>query len=393
MQTGNNEFQKRANMVLVAECIYKNGEISRAAIAKELGLFRSTVSNLVQQLLQLGVVEERTYSTSTEKGGRKGLLLGIRGKAGVIAGVELEKNGFNYVLIDIAGRTVAKGELENIENSGFSDMFYKTAGFVSEKAVSLAVPLLGISIGMSGIIDAKKGEVIRSGIFSLRKFDFVQEIAAKFDFPVLIENDARACAWGELWENREVNTFCYLYYRLSECWGSVVPGFSFGVVVDRIVHAGANSISGELFQTHRIYINRRYRDMFLTILDGGESSVRKIKEDFPDVVYDLQNMISFLDPDTIFIGNQLKSKIDLFSELFKLDFGIDQDEPEMKKFGDSSSYHFKSDYSVVSSSLKDFEVARGAACCFLKKLYSVPQIGKIEGYAKIGWEDLFSSRP
>ena len=58
MRINNNNFQKNANTSLVAQLIWKSPGISRVDIARELNLYRSTVTNIISALIDDEVVYE-----------------------------------------------------------------------------------------------------------------------------------------------------------------------------------------------------------------------------------------------------------------------------------------------------------------------------------------------
>lgn len=58
----------------------------------------------------------------------------------------------------------------------------------------------GIGIGVAGLISREEGKVLTSPNFPvIEKINLVNEIKEKFRVPVLIENDANAAAYGEMW--------------------------------------------------------------------------------------------------------------------------------------------------------------------------------------------------
>lgn len=378
MQTGNNDFQKKANLALVVNTIFKNVEISRAGLSKELGLIRSTVSNLVQILSDLGVVEELNYSDSTSKGGRKGKLLGINGSLGVVAGVEASLYTFRFVLVNIRGELVySSNRIRYEKKHNFKDFFLEIVNTVIKTAQRQDYNLIGISAGLSGIINSVDGLIIRSSEYGLKSFNFVSEIANKFEFPIIIENDSRSCAWGHLWENPESNTFYYLYSRAPEPGKTKSPGLGLGIVVDGKVHRGTHYSSGEFYTTNRELMNNRYEEMFERILTRELKTSEEVNREYEDVLSNLKSLVAVLDPEAIVVGAGWSDCFDLFKKSL------------LHSVGKENYQIFNCN--IIPSSLGELEVALGAAYTFLKKLYSIPQVGIKVEYARISWEELFCS--
>ena len=58
MPASNNVFQRNANTSLVAQLIWKQGGLSRVDISRTLQLNKSTVSNIISYLMDIGLVNE-----------------------------------------------------------------------------------------------------------------------------------------------------------------------------------------------------------------------------------------------------------------------------------------------------------------------------------------------
>lgn len=376
MQTGNNDFQKRANLALVANSICRNGVISRAQLSKELGLIRSTVSNLVNVLQGLNVVEELDFSQSTSKGGRKGILLGIRGSAGVVAGIETSFYNFRFVLVNIKGELVFKSDFTEIDTNDFTNFFFNILKTVEDKVKSLSLKLIGVSAGISGIIDRSSGVILSSDDYCLTNYEFYKNIGSKYSYPIIIENDSRACAWGFSWLNPDIETFYYLYSRPIITNDKNSYGIGLGIVVNGKVHGGKNYRSGELSVANDDDVNSSYIDMFEMMVKNKISSADEITERFGDVLSNLLGYVSLMDPDLLAVGHGWEKCFNLLKMSL------------IKYMSENRSGNNWCDISL--SNLSDVEVAHGAALGFLKELYSIPQVGEKESVNTIDWEKTFS---
>lgn len=98
---GNARFMKTLNRTLVLSVIRELGPISRADIAKVTGLTRPTVTHIVQELLEEGVVVEGEAAPST--GGRKPILLHLNPSAYTVIGVDIGVRKVTAVAVDLAG--------------------------------------------------------------------------------------------------------------------------------------------------------------------------------------------------------------------------------------------------------------------------------------------------
>ena len=84
---------------LLLNLLWKEREISRAELARRTGLSRSTVSAIVADLLDTGLIKETRAGISS--GGRRPIMLEFQDKASFIVGVELGATHVSCVLTDL----------------------------------------------------------------------------------------------------------------------------------------------------------------------------------------------------------------------------------------------------------------------------------------------------
>jgi len=103
MRINNNNFQKNANTSLVSQLIWKSPGISRVDIARELSLYRSTVTNIISALIDNDVVYEGEEGSGMSRGGRKPIILRLNEKFGCVIGFDIQPSHFRAVILDISG--------------------------------------------------------------------------------------------------------------------------------------------------------------------------------------------------------------------------------------------------------------------------------------------------
>ena len=80
------------------------GSYSRADLARSTGLSRSTVTGIVGELLQVGVVQE---SSTQSSGGRPSILLRLKERVRLLVGIEMGASHISTVLTDLQGEFLA----------------------------------------------------------------------------------------------------------------------------------------------------------------------------------------------------------------------------------------------------------------------------------------------
>jgi len=210
------------------------------------------VTNIIGGMLEKKLVLETTEGPSTPQGGRKPVRLEINKNYGYILGFEIRPQSYTVVAVDILGDILfSRTESINISYQNFRDLFFKLQKDLENELSWIERPLIGIGIGVSGIIDAPN-RIIRASIpldFT-ESFDFYKEIACHSKVPIYIDNDANACAWGELTFHRTQNLknfmFCLVEFRdVAKSKAPEQTAIGMGIALNGNVYYGRNCSAGE----------------------------------------------------------------------------------------------------------------------------------------------------
>lgn len=224
------------NKQIVLNYVRSRAPISRAEIARETSLQRSTVSAIVDDLQDEGLIEETGTGDST--GGRKPTLLRLRTGKPVAIGVDVRPSATTIVLADLAGNLLSS---ENFPTS--SDIAYMENQILAKvKALAEAHPDHDLEVGMSipGIADQASGNILFVPYFHWSNWDIGKKIKDVTGAEVIIENDANAVALAELWfgsdELKRTRNFIMVY---------VAEGIGTGIIIDGQIYRGENGAAGE----------------------------------------------------------------------------------------------------------------------------------------------------
>src|SRR5687767_4756515 len=112
MLTGTNLlYTKQYNLRIVAQVIRVAGPISRAEIARRTSLTGQTVSNLVRELVDLGLVAEAERRREGGRGAPSTALVINPGGAYAI-GLDFNRDHLTGVLVDLAGTVRQRAYIE-----------------------------------------------------------------------------------------------------------------------------------------------------------------------------------------------------------------------------------------------------------------------------------------
>ena len=102
---------RELNRGRVIDALRGRGTASRAEIARLTGLSRSTVSSIVSDLLEAGIVAEQADAPGVphgEQGGRPPVLLSLEKSAGVALGVDFGHTHLRVAVSDLSHEVLAE---------------------------------------------------------------------------------------------------------------------------------------------------------------------------------------------------------------------------------------------------------------------------------------------
>ena len=97
-RSADHNWMRNINRSLILSCLRTMPPQSRANLAARTGLTRSTVSSLVDELIQANLVHET--GTSPSQGGRPGTMLQLNPDGGCAIGVEITVDSIIVLLTD-----------------------------------------------------------------------------------------------------------------------------------------------------------------------------------------------------------------------------------------------------------------------------------------------------
>jgi len=211
------------------------GPISRADIARETNLQRSTISLIVSELKRLGLIEE-VFGLSS--GGRPPALLTLPTAQPVAIGVDLGTVKTTVATCDLTGRVIEREEFYTDTSAE------KTTASIIKRVRELirkdGHTIEGIGMSLPALVDGRKGTVLYAPHFKWRESKIIEKIRDATGLTVTADNDANAAALAELWfgrpEIRDVRDFILVF---------IENGIGTGIVFDGQIYRGKGGVAGE----------------------------------------------------------------------------------------------------------------------------------------------------
>jgi len=224
------------NRQIVLNYVREREPISRAEIARETDLQRSTVSAIVDALTAEGLVEEIGEGEST--GGRPPTMLRLRTAGAIAIGVAVTPDVTTVACSDLVGRVLSQRQFP-------TDLNHERAFDRAIEAIQECLKLKGgsiesIGVSLPGLVDPSAGIAIYVPYFQWRDLPVAKMISSAVGLPVTIDNDANAVALAELWFGRpEVSDARDFILVLA------AEGVGTGIVFDGQIYRGERGAAGE----------------------------------------------------------------------------------------------------------------------------------------------------
>ena len=231
---------KEMNLRAVLGVIRTGRPISRAEVARRTGISKPTVSALLQDLLEMGLVAETAHADpgSPTYGA---LFFAPRPEAAYVLALDMGARRLRGVLADLEGevrvrRDVAVGGLDAPR------MVAAAAELADELAAEAEIPrdaLRHAVVGVPGVVDVRDGRIWQAtNVPALDGFP-LDAVAEALGLPVTVENDIHLAALGERWRGagRGVADFAFV---------SIGTGVGSGLVLRGELHRGHAGAAGEL---------------------------------------------------------------------------------------------------------------------------------------------------
>lgn len=239
-KTADQALVRELNTSIVMDCIRLYAPLSRAEIAARTGLNRSTISLIVDELIDRGFVVES--SQQDRKIGRPGVLLQFNPDGGFAVGVEIGVDFITVILTNFVAEVLWRRK--NSINPGDEQIAIIE---LAESMISEAVDYgkerglrpLGIGVGMPGLVDVHQGKLVYAP--NLRWTDMPIRLmwTQRFNLPVFVENEANCAALGEYFYGLAHDVKDFIYLKTGY-------GLGGGILIGGRLFRGATGYAGEI---------------------------------------------------------------------------------------------------------------------------------------------------
>ena len=244
--------ERRANdlraghLARVLDVLRMQGPLARTDIGRAVGLSRATVSTLLTELLDRGLVREGVDIRRAVSGGRPPALVDLEPTAAAGVGVDIGRTHVRVVVADL-GLNVLAEDVQRVDVPDHPQEALKLVGQMTDELIEESgvarSELLGVGVGLPGPVDRDSGRLgsatILPGWVGLAPR---AELERRLRSPVLLENDANlgALAEGLMGAGRGSEVLVYV---------KAAAGVGAGLLVGGRLFRGASGTAGEIGHT------------------------------------------------------------------------------------------------------------------------------------------------
>ena len=256
IRRGDRQLMVDMNRNLVLN-VLRTGAASRADVVRTTGLSPTTVSAIVSELVESGLINEVGEGKSS--GGRPPLLLRIDDERNYIVGLKVTRFDISIAVTDLRAE-VLHSELVELDGLGAAELSghpfgssgatevdpasvldqlcLATADAVRKAGVGLD-QVVGIGIGLAGLVEAGTGICRYSPAFGWRNVAVAGPLAQRLGRPVLVDNDVNTLTVAEQWFGRGPGVDDFVVVTVG-------VGVGAGIVIDGKLCRGSRGAAGEI---------------------------------------------------------------------------------------------------------------------------------------------------
>ena len=244
--TGDQSLLREINRMALVRVIQRIPGLSRAELAKETGLTKSTVSLLVQDLIDEGWLLESDVQ-ATGAIGRRPTPLFLDGNRLAMIGAEVSVDSISILTVSLTGEVI-NGTSEPLANTRPDDVIHRLAQLITslvEQSRADGRRLLGIGVGVPGAVIDQQGMVKLAPNLPWRDVPFLTTLSQDLEtlgvngLRIQVQNDYDVAALSEYEFGESPLPDPLIYLGLG-------VGVGAGIIVRDRLFLGAEGFAGEV---------------------------------------------------------------------------------------------------------------------------------------------------
>src|SRR3569623_1577884 len=241
LDKGDNRAIREVNRSIILDLVRRGGRISRTELARRSKLTKPTVSTIIFELLDQGVVREVGFGEPVSGGGRPARMLEFNDAAAAYLGIHFGVRATTVAVADARGAIrLVRGRPAVHGQPGRSMKEIRL--LVAEALRAARVPrsrVEAVGATVPGLVAHASGTCVLAPNLDWRDFPLRDALADELRVPVVVNNITQASAVAEGRQGAARGVRSYV-------WGYVGSGVGAGVVSDGRLFYGQSGFSGEI---------------------------------------------------------------------------------------------------------------------------------------------------
>ncbi|MBC6296287.1 ROK family transcriptional regulator [Listeria sp. FSL L7-1517] len=323
-QKTDQDVMRENNKKLVLKTLFNAGPTSRSSIASRIHLQKSTVSSIVRELHESGLIEELGIGESGNAGGRKPNLIQFNYRYGYVLAFDMGARHLRYSVNYLNGEVIQKESLRLIGKS-IKDVFQMMKKIISSLPnYETMNGLLGIAVSTHAPV--YNNEIRYSPFLELDSFSLLHALQKIVDVPIRFENEANLTAISirDFWNHADAEPLTNLIAL------NIHNGIGVGTIINEQLYHGVQGLAGEIgrsvvckdqqvYRLEELYSEKAIMekiakheekpdltvDEFAALIKMGNPFVLEVVEEWITAISQITyNLVQFSAPEAIFLSSR-----------------------------------------------------------------------------------------
>ena len=210
----------------------RNKKVARKDLANILQITPAAITNLVNEMIEEGIIEETGETEIKKSVGRKKTLIRINPKSSYLVGVDIETDSITISISNLYNEII--GSVKNMYHKPNKDFVFnmiaqETEDLLLKHKIKLE-NVLGVGVGVVGLVDSVNGISKKAYGLWKQEVNIKQELEQRLNLKVVVDNNVRALALSET-ELQDYNrNMIFIKYG---------PGIGASLIIQNEIYSGA----------------------------------------------------------------------------------------------------------------------------------------------------------
>ncbi|MBC1812881.1 ROK family transcriptional regulator [Listeria booriae] len=332
------DVMRENNKKLVLKTLFNAGQTSRSSIASAVHLQKSTVSSIILELHEDGLIEELGIGEASNAGGRRPNLIQFNYRYGYVLAFDMGARHLRYSVNYMNGEVI---QMESLRLTGHSikDVFQMMQQVISGlPAFDTMNGLLGIAV--SAHAPVHENEIRYSPFLELDSFSLLEALQGIVDVPIRFENEANLTA---------ISIRDFWYYSGEEPLSSLLAlnihnGIGVGTIINEQLYHGMQGLAGEIgrsviykdgqvYRLEELYSEKAVMEKiaqqngkqeltveeFVALIKSKDSFVLAVVDEWVTAIAQITyNLVQYGAPEAVFLSSRSLSQFpELLNRIFE----------------------------------------------------------------------------